>query len=375
METNKNKNGPLNVIRLYMLSEQDYRGLNALSYSRLSDIEKIGVPAVNALPGDKNNARGLSVGSIVDDVISRRLEKIPTNIHSVSKIPGQNSITGKISNAIAKEMKFNSFSDLTEKEIIDFVDSKGFFMNGINRGNLHQRISNFSQFINVRKSGIEEENILTEFDYKIAKKAIDRIRKSISLRESAPKERFNKGRQNEFHTEYQVMLLATINGIEFKCMLDAIVYNHATMTIYPIDIKTGIVAENNLDLFFEENYCFYNYYIQSGMYKTILSEYFKYQEEYKRYTIADFQFVYSTTNPKLAFTVHDPFFFNVSKKWHLESFKGFKSSSALTNKVNTPFKKGIVELFNIYKDNVINPPKREDLIKAINDIQEEQLPF
>jgi hypothetical protein len=178
------------------------------------------------------------------------------------------------------------------------------------------------------------------------------------------------------HIEYQLMLLATINGIEFKCMLDAVLFDHHSKTIYPIDIKTGVLATNSHPEFMDSCYYFYNYYIQAGIYRKVLIEYFKYHENYKDYKVQDFRFVYSTTNPKHAMKVEDPFTFILNEELYVKSFTGFKIPGYTSNNKNPrEHKPGIAELFMFYKDNVVNPSKREDLLKEIEVLKDENLPF
>jgi hypothetical protein len=374
METNKNKNGPLDVVRLEYFKESDYRALDALSYSRLSDIEKVGIVAVNAPANNISNLRGISLGSIVDNVISKRLNKIPIDIHPINKFPSQGSITHIIAHSIVKNLTFTTFNDLAEQDIVDLANKEKLYTNGINASNIYLRMKNFAEFINVLKIGVKEENLVTKFDYTIADKAIKRLHQiNIFLPEYPSKRHSISGfDQNISHIEYQAMFLATINGIQFKCMLDALHFDHINKIIKPIDIKTGVLHQNSMEFFLEDCYYYYNYYIQSGMYRTIVTEYFKYHSLYKDYKVDDFEFIYSSTNPRFSLKINEPFVFTITKNMHLESFKSIEIIGVTKNKSKKP---GIVELFNFYKDNVTNPSTREDLNRVIEEIAYQNLPF
>lgn len=374
-EENKNKNGPLNVIRMLDLTESDYRSLDALSYSRLSDIERVGISAVNAKALDIGKLRGVNLGSIIDDVISNRRSEIPSNVQKVKKMPTVGSSTYNIAHLIVEKVRFYKFQGVTEKTVIDLCRKHNMFTNGVTVNNVYSKMNNYAEYIEkVNETQNNNVNIITDYDYLIAKKAIERLRRLDIFDASFPRHPIIES--SEKHIEYQIMLLSTINGIEFKCMLDAVLFDHKYKRIWPIDIKTGALSKDSFSDFVEECYCYYNYYIQAGIYRKILIEYFKYHPVYKNYTVEEFRFIYSTTNPKHAMKIDNAFTFIISQEEYLNSFKGFRVPNwSSTNKNTNEYKKGIVELFNLYKANVINPSTRENLMIEINSFQLANLPF
>jgi hypothetical protein len=376
MEESKNKNGPLNVIRLLDLEESDYRALDALSYSRLSDIERVGINAVNAKALDIGKLRGVNLGSIIDDVISNRRTEIPSNVQRVKKMPTAGSSTYNIAHLIVDNLKFYKFQGIRSEQIVDLCTKHNMFTNGVTVSNVYSKMENYAEYIDKvnETQNSTTVNIITDYDYLIAKKAIERLRRLDIFDAYFPKHPIVGS--NSRHIEYQMMLLSTINGIEFKCMLDAVLFDHKSKQIWPIDIKTGALSKDSFSDFIEECYCYYNYYIQAGIYRKILIEYFKYHPVYKDYSVEEFRFIYSTTNPKHAMKIDNAFTFIISQEEYLNSFKGFRVPNwSSTNKNTKEQKPGIADLFNFYKANVVNPSTRKDLMIEIESRQSANLPF
>jgi hypothetical protein len=324
------------------MTEKEYRAYPALSYSRLSDIEKVGIDAVNANVASIGKLRGVVLGSIVDDIVSNKLENAPDYIVKVDKIPGSGTITDRAIEAFLKQTNFGQFIDVPKGYIKKFLNDNGFMKNGMNDSNFYEKLVNYEGFINASSNADEDTQIVTEYDYKIAMKSAKRLRDKYPLFSASFKD------NSEDTLTYQVKLLAKINGIEIKCMLDAVHFDHVNKTIEPIDIKTGALSESDFQSFYHGAYLRYNYYIQAGLYRKIVTEYFKRDLSYSDYEVLPFKFVYSTTNPKTSMRSEDLFVHIISQEEYVKSFKGF---DYVDTEGMPACKLGIGELVRFYKEN------------------------
>lgn len=330
------------IVSVMNMTEKEYRAYPALSYSKLSDIEKVGILAVNANVASIGKLRGVILGSVVDDVISNKLKKIPEYVKFIDKVPGSGTVTERAIESIIENFEFTDFYELDKNALEHHLGANRFMMNGMNQANFYQKLSNYVQFINASKSANEDTQIATMFDKSIIIKAIKRLR-SIPYFSSSFED------TTEQAISFQNKFLAVINGVEIKCMLDAIKFNHVDKTITPIDIKTGAMKDSDFNSFYLQAYLKYNYYIQAGLYKVILVEYFKKHPIYFDYVVEDFRFVYSTTNPKHALSTEHLFIHTIDKKMYVESFKGFEYEEGGKKQ----FKLGIGHLVKFYKDNLV----------------------
>lgn len=330
------------AISVMNMTEKEYRAYPAVSYSRLSDIEKVGILAVNADVASIGKLRGVVLGSIVDDVVSNKLIDMPDYIVKVDKIPGSGTITEKAIESIISTFNFVDFTELDKSILEHHIWSNEFMLNGMNSNNYYEKLLNYREFINASKAANEDTQIVTKFDFFIAKKAIKRLR-------SLPLFSYQFVDDISSSVIYQMKLLAKVNGIEIKCMLDAVEIDHIGKIITPIDIKTGAMSKCDFNSFYNEAYIKYNYYIQAGLYRKILLEYFKSHPIYHDYTVGNFMFIYSTTNPKTSLSEDQLFIHTIDQKLYLNSFKGFEYEENGVKYVKT----GIGYLLKFYKDNKV----------------------
>ena len=85
----------------------------------------------------------------------------------------------------------------------------------------------------------------------------------------------------DWETEYQVPLIANIEGAYFKILVDMLLINHAKKEIIPVDIKTTSEYPNK----FQSSVIKYNYLIQASLYWEVI------QANYPDYVIKDFTFM------------------------------------------------------------------------------------
>lgn len=91
---------------------------------------------------------------------------------------------------------------------------------------------------------------------------------------------------------YQFAWAFSYNGMNCKCMLDALVIDHKNKTITPVDLKTTSGAYSE----FKFNALKYRYDLQAELYCQGVWDFMQSSEELKGYTLEPFMFVVSSNN-------------------------------------------------------------------------------
>lgn len=112
---------------------------------------------------------------------------------------------------------------------------------------------------------------------------------------------------NKYEVVYQIMLKGIINSVEVKMMGDIVIFDLQNKVIQPYDLK--VMGNNEM---FPYNYLRFKYYIQNGVYTTLLKQNFP-----------DF-----TVNPICFITIDkykqsDPWIVRTSEKQYQEAMNGF----------------------------------------------------
>lgn len=339
-------------VRVMDMDEAQYRAHPAVSYSKLSEVESVGEEAVHGVKKDISKLRGVVLGSVVDYVISNKLAKLPPFVVKVEKSPGAGTITDLAIDLLVQETSAKKLEEIADIDLEHFLDVNHFMRNGMNSSTYLKKMYNYEDYIDkkLKHKGDDNAVYINSYDLTIVKLAIKRLRK-MNVFTAEYKD------SPEYELIYQQKFLAELDGIEIKCMLDACYIDHVNKLIKPIDIKTGVLDKPEPEAFFDGPYLTYNYYIQAGLYRKVLQEYFAHHVDYQDYSVEPFKFVYSCTNPKTAVLVDKCFTHDVSEDQHLVAFRGFhfieKDGTAV-------FKKGIGELFRFYREKKLALVEKQD---------------
>jgi len=145
----------------------------------------------------------------------------------------------------------------------------------------------------------------------------------------------------------QAQGLIEINEIPVKFMLDIITIDFENKIIYPRDLKTGKeLAEE-----FDRNFYAYKYYLQGGLYSRGLKELIK-GTEFEEYTIAPFEFIY-INNAKQ----NSPIIKRMGEGWNELAANGWENSFGYKSGWENSFgykSMGYLELMELYTWHKIN---------------------
>jgi len=86
---------------------------------------------------------------------------------------------------------------------------------------------------------------------------------------------------------YQLKFKATLDGIDYRCMMDLAVCNYKEKVIYPCDLKTSSHYESE----FYKSFIDWNYQIQARLYWRILRDCMDKDDFFKDFKLADYTFI------------------------------------------------------------------------------------
>ena len=97
---------------------------------------------------------------------------------------------------------------------------------------------------------------------------------------------------SEIVREYQLKFKATLRGVNYRCMADLLITDHAHKIVYPIDLKTSSHTEWD----FYESFIQWRYDIQARLYWRIIRDNMDRDPMFKNYKLADYKFVVVNRN-------------------------------------------------------------------------------
>lgn len=281
------------------VTEKEYRALPYPSYSLLSGLSKNGPISLYGEKIDISDLDGIIIGSIVDSLVTEG--KPPDNMVVIDKKPSNKALA--ILKALADRTDLPGVYLLSVKNkaiIKEECDSLAYYP----KASTEQRIKylkRYNKYVKALTKFGNDAMIVSSYQYHEA----NALTKSI----------FDKfpilGDPNILG---QVKVVGEINGTEIKGMLDFIYIDHENKEITPYDLKTGIGTHNT---FFERGFLGWNYYIQSSLYKVLLTQVIA-KTSLKDYTINNFRFLFCGRTDRL------PIMYKVSDKWHEAGLKGFE---------------------------------------------------
>jgi len=263
------------------MSEGEYRGLDAFSYSLLKVLDEGGPQAILEKVDRKSEA--LDYGTMVDILLTDPDSK--DNIFHTKAIDKPTASLLELADALILEAVINDW---------DYAEV-------INQYRVEKKIADLGLWGNVKDEGkrLEKWNIQLFHDYVFESLAAKgKIITTPELLEAATNSA-NILKTHEYTKHYfeesescevlkQAIILYKFKGCAGKAKLDLIKVDHEKKIIYPIDIKTGAELPSK----FVNSFYHWKYYLQVVSYMLAIEYVRSRSEEFKDYTIAPFQFIY-----------------------------------------------------------------------------------
>ena len=281
----------------WQVDEATYRQHKAISYSALSKFKKEGLEHIDTLY-DRISTPSMTFGSLVDTLITEGKNAFNTKYAVFELNPKPSDTIQTIVTAIYKEYgeNFEHLEDIPDTLISDIAINNEYYVSATyNKSRSKKVIDQGSQFYEYLKLA-KDRQVVNKEDYDDAINCYNMLTTSEEIK---PFLNSNKDTKIYFQLKFKsTVALGQYNNIPIKCMPDIVAIDYNKKIIYPIDLKTTGKPE----YLFPESFYIYNYYIQAGLYRTMIQDVIKNDPEYSNFTVAQYKFIVinrNTLNPRI----------------------------------------------------------------------------
>ena len=272
----------------WQVTEPEYREDPALSYSTLAKFAREGFNKLDTL-FDKVESPSLTFGGAVDALITGGQEEFDKNFMVADfEVPTDSVL--KMVLVLFEEFgpTHSTLASIPNEEIIGRTEALKYQLNW--KPETRAKV--------IKEQGETYYSLLYSAN---GRKIIDTATKEQIdaavrvLRHSRATE-FFFAPNNQFNTdivrEYQLKFKATLRGVNYRCMADLLIVDHANKIVYPIDLKTSSHTEWD----FYESFRQWRYDIQARLYWRIIRDNMDRDPQFSEYDLADYKFVVVNRN-------------------------------------------------------------------------------
>jgi hypothetical protein len=265
-------------------TEEEYRADPALSYSTLATYERGGFHSLNTL-FDKKESPSLLFGSVVDciltdgeSVFNERFAVMDYNITD-----GGINVCKELANRYKEH--FKEFKNIPEVLVSQTAQEVGFWKDPKWNNRRYKEVLNTGDVdIYYQILTNSDKIVISPQLYAEALSAVDALRTSEATK-------FYFEQDNPFDDSikryYQLKFKATLDNIDYRCMMDLAVCDYKNKVIYPCDLKTS----NHYESEFYKSFIDWNYQIQARLYWRILRDCMNKDEYFKDFELKDYTFI------------------------------------------------------------------------------------
>ena len=270
------------------VSEEEYRNNESLSYSTISSYSKLGFKGIEKL-FDKIESPSLTFGSCVDSLITGGEDEFNGKF-SVLDLPKLSQTLIDITKSLPLE-GYENINEVPDNMILSIANDNQYQQNWNDQTRINKIRTLCSDYYNALKSS-SGKIIITNDMYQEVLACVRVLKESTSTINWFAKDSvFDNVRRY-----YQLKFITNLNGVMYRCMIDELLVDYDSKTIYPIDLKTSSFPEYD----FPQHFVDYNYHMQARLYYRILSKVLSEDEYFKDFKIEDFRFIVvckTTLNP------------------------------------------------------------------------------
>lgn len=269
----------------WLVTEPEYRKDSALSYSQLSKIDKYGFDGLEKLT-EHLETPSLTFGSAVDTIITEGFDAFNERFLVVDS-----NLDSEVT-SIIKELYseyhelYGSFREVPVEYVSQMAKNMGFWpadkwsdqarYNGlIKKGNIDE----YWEFL----VSAEDKTVINVDTYNKVLACVEALKTSEATRLYFGDDKKPEG----IEVFYQLKFKGTLNGVDYRCMMDNLLVDHNNKTLRPIDLKTSYKKEWN----FAKSFIEFNYQIQARLYSRLLKLIIEQDDYYKDFTILPYLFI------------------------------------------------------------------------------------
>ena len=264
----------------WLVTEQEYRADSALSYSLLARYEKEGFNNLSKLY-DKIDTPSLTFGSAVDSIITGGREEFDSRF----VVADTTSIPESLSHII--KLLYNKFGNtyqsldsIPDNDILTIIDNEKWQPKWKNDTRLSKIRSTGEEYYNLLHLS-EDKTIISSTTYYDVMRCVQELKTSIST------SKYLNNTDNNVEVYYQLKFKDTINGVDYRCMADAIYVDYYNKIIIPIDLKTSSKPEWD----FYKSFIEYRYDIQAKLYWRIIHDNIIKDDYFKDFKLEHYRFI------------------------------------------------------------------------------------
>lgn len=271
----------------WLVSEEEYRADNALSYSTLAKYERTGFNGLSTL-FDKIDTPSLTFGSAVDSIITGGQKEFDERF-MVADFPSVKPAVLPIVKALFSLHSefYSSLKDIPDDIIIIVADDFQFQQNWKPETRakvIKEQAEEYYKLLYLA----QDKTILDTATYNDVVNTVNALKES-----DATKFYFQEDDPfDEIERFYQLKFKSTFNGVDYRCMSDLLVVNHKEKYIIPVDLKTSSKPEWD----FYKSFIEWNYPIQARLYWRIIRNVINEDEYFKHFKLLNYRFIVANRN-------------------------------------------------------------------------------
>lgn len=262
--------------------EEIYRQDPALSYSTLAKFEREGFAHLDTL-FDRVDSPSLLFGSIVDTLITDGPKAFDDN-YIVSDIPSMKPSVEPIVKKIFQQYHdaYTNINDIPDSNLMPIIAEFNYQPNwksATRCNSVRQEGQQYYQTMFMAKG----KTVVTQNVYN---KAFACVR---ALKDSTQTKSYFKDNDpfDSIERFYQLKFKGSLNGIDYRCMMDLAIVDHNKKCIIPCDLKTSSHREYE----FPKSFIQWQYQIQSRLYYRLLRQAMDNDDYFKDFNLCNYRFI------------------------------------------------------------------------------------
>lgn len=272
------------------ITEQEYRDMDAISYSMVAKYEREGFKALETM-FEPLRTDSILFGSLVDAMITGTQKEVNEAYYIAPNInlsDAEKCVADKLYEEYGHEFKeLSNIEDYNLLRVARFLEYRNTWKDTTVINNIKEKMSGYYASL-VESSGKE----IVDFEmYQEAVRAVNILRDSPVTQKYFTEKFDTPGVERFYQLKFTTTLTIDIDEIKtdipIKCMFDAIYVDHNKKIIYPTDLKTTSSKEYE----FPASFLHWRYDIQGRIYTWILKEVISNDEYFKDFTIASYAFI------------------------------------------------------------------------------------
>lgn len=279
----------------WKVDEPTYRADSALSYSTISRFAKEGFNKLDSI-FDKIDTPSLTFGSAVDALITGGQEEFDKQF-IVAEFPSISDAQQTIAKTLFERYNdtYRNITDIDDDTLAEVGKECDFYAGDKYRNYRVKLIKeNCQEYYSIMYAAKGKKVINTE-TYNQVTAAVRALKESEATKKYfAIDDPFDDSLQRF----YQLKFRMPYDNFELRCMVDEIIVDHKTKTIYPVDLKTSSDAEWD----FYHAFVKWRYDIQARLYWRIIRYNLDQHPEFKDYELADYTFIVVNKNTLIPLT-------------------------------------------------------------------------